>query len=398
MMLPYGLHNIDQEDIDAVVNVLKSDWLTGGEAITRFEASLGRLVSSSHVLACSNGTTALHLAMLGLGIGEGDVVFVPAITFLASANAARYVGAHVVFVDVDPTTGLMTADTLQEAIDKYQKQGAPLGAMRAVINVHLAGQCHDLEALFDLAKHYNLYVIEDAAHALGTRFQDEHGIFSFVGQNKYCDVTTFSFHPVKTITTGEGGAVTTKHKDVFQRMALYRSHGMIKDEAQWQNSKGQTGQDCPWYYEMQDLGYNYRMSDINAALGDSQLKKLASFKEERQKQVAYYDTCFQDMERLSCMRRLPFSDTSWHLYVSFWDFNKQNRGEVMNKLKEHGVGTQVHYIPLYHQPYYQNLYGHINLEGADEYYASCLSLPLYPRMTRAEQDHVVHTLKSLQES
>jgi UDP-4-amino-4,6-dideoxy-N-acetyl-beta-L-altrosamine transaminase len=376
-MNPYGRHFIDQEDIDAVVRVLKSDWLTCGPNVGAFETKLRTIVAADYAVACSNGTTALHLAFLALGIGNQDVIIVTAINFLASANVARYVNSEVIFADVDPCTGLMTADTLENAIIQNKHK-----ALKAVVNVHLAGQCENLEAIHNVAKKYGLWVIEDAAHALGTIYK------------AFSDVTTFSFHPVKTLTTGEGGAVTTNNPEVAKKMQLLRSHGMVREPLEWickdQGMDTSTNAN-PWYYEMQELGYNYRISDINCALGLTQLAKLDFFKNKRSELVDYYDNAFEKNHLLKPLKKLPCSDTCWHLYVLLIDFQQlgKSRAEVMNTLKEKGIGTQVHYIPLYKQPYYRDLYGDAKLPGAETYYSSCLSLPLYVGLQTIEQENII---------
>ena len=383
-MIPYGRHSIDQQDIDSVVTILKSDWLTTGPVVEKFEETLARKVCAKHAIACSNGTTALHLAILAVGIKAGDVVLVPSITFLASANAARYVGADVVFVDVDAETGLMTAETLEEAISNNKQKN-----LKAIVNVHLAGQCEDLEAIHKIAKKHNLFIIEDAAHAIGTCYLKD-GKYYPIGSNAFSDITTFSFHPVKTIAMGEGGAVTTNDPEVAKKLKSLRSHGMIRDSNDWQTHPSDVG---PWYYEMQELGYNYRTSDVNCALGLSQLEKLDAFKMERAKIVEFYDEQFSDHPFIKPMKKLTHSDTAWHLYIVHINFkNLKSRAETMTVLRERGIGTQVHYIPVHMQPYYKNLYGDQMLAGAEGYYSTCLSLPLYVGLSREDQQRVVNEL------
>jgi len=387
-MIPYGRHSIDQQDIDHVVDVLKGGWLTCGSVVEAFEAELATTVQAKHAVSCSNGTTALHLAMLALGVKEGCTVLVPAITFLASANAARYVGADVVFVDVDPTTGLMTAETLKTAILSNCDKN-----LRAVVNVHFAGQCENLEEIYSVAKESGLLVIEDAAHAVGTAYIDSKGRQHLIGSNAFSDITTFSFHPVKTIAMGEGGAVTTNDSKIAEALKLYRSHGMVRDPIKWETPEVSG----PWYYEMHDLGYNYRISDINCALGLSQLKRLQNFKVERARLVKAYDKAFASIPYITPLRKLGHSDTAWHLYSILIDYTAlgKSRVEVMEYLKREGIGTQVHYIPLYHQPYYKKLCGDMKLPGAEKYYEGCLSLPLYVGLTESEQEQVIQCLIKL---
>lgn len=394
--LPYGRHYIDQEDIKIVESVLKGDWLTGGSTVDQFEEKICQVTNSPFAVSCSNGTTALHLAMLALNIGQGDVVIVPAITFLASANAARFVGADVHFADIDPETGLMTAKTLEEAITNYNQPAK----IKAIVNVHLNGQCGDLESIQKVAQKHNLLVIEDAAHAIGTQYINSAGKKYPIGSNQYSDLTTFSFHPVKTIATGEGGAVTCKSAEHASNLKLARCHGMIRGKDGWKNSDqgfDDHGNANPWYYEMQDLGYNYRISDINCALGMNQLTKLQEYKLKRQQMVDKYDAAFQGLTHITLLKKLSTSDTCWHLYVINIDFQAlgKTRAQVMNYLKDKGIGTQVHYMPLYRQPYYHNLYGSKQLPGAEQYYASCLSIPLYIGLTEEQQQKIINTIKTL---
>jgi len=385
-MIPYGRHFIDQQDIDAVIQVLQSDWLTCGPMVDKFEDVLAKAVNAKYAVACSNGTTALDLAMLALGIGVGDVVLVPAITFLASANAVRYVGADVIFVDVDPPTGLMTAATLEKAI--LINKNKPL---KAVVNVHLGGQCEDLEAIYNIAKKHNLLIIEDAAHAIGTVYIDQNNKRYPIGSNAFSDITTFSFHPVKTIAMGEGGAVTTSNLKIAKKLKLLRSHGIVREKSDWESDEA-----GPWYYEMQELGYNYRVSDINCALGVSQLEKLAAFKLERTKIVKFYDDAFANSEHIKPIKKSNHSDTAWHLYIVNIDYVKigKSRAQVMMELKGNGIGTQVHYIPLYKQPYYKKKIGDVKFPGAEMYYSKCLSLPLYVGIQDMQIDYIVGVLQS----
>jgi UDP-4-amino-4,6-dideoxy-N-acetyl-beta-L-altrosamine transaminase len=395
-MKHYGRHCVDQKDIDTVIEVLQSDWLTCGPLVEKFEDALAQKVNSQHAISCSNGTTALHLALLALDIRPEDAVLVPAITFLASANAVRYIGAKVIFVDVDSNTGLVTPETLEAAV--VQNKNA---SIKAFINVHLAGQCENLEEIYKIARKYNLFVVEDAAHAIGTLYLDQTGKQSPVGSNSFSDITTFSFHPVKTIAMGEGGALTTNDTDIANKLRLLRSHGMVREFSQWQNKDqgfdNKTNNPNPWYYEMNDLGYNYRISDINCALGLSQLNKIDDFIERRHHLTQRYDNAFLEAENLTSLKKLPSSLTAWHLYILHMNFENLNksRAEVMKALARKSIGAQVHYIPLYRQPYYQNLYGVIQLEGAEEFYKTCLSLPLFVGLTNEQQDYIIEALKNL---
>ena len=266
--------------------------------------------------------------------------------------------------------------------------------------MHLNGQCGDLEAIYQVAKQYSLSIVEDAAHAIGTNYINQQGQKYPIGSNHYSDLTTFSFHPVKTIATGEGGAVTCKSPEMARRLKLLRGHGMIRNKEDWQNTEqGFDENDLanPWYYEMQDIGFNYRISDINCALGLSQLKKLDQFKIRRKELVDKYDVSFKGVPHIIPVKKHSYSDTAWHLYVIKIDFKaiEKSRAQVMNALKDKGIGTQVHYMPLYRQPYYQNLYGYQQLTDAEAYYASCLSIPLYVGLTDEQQDHVIRAILAL---
>ena len=389
-MILYGKHKIEQDDIDAVANVLRSNWLTCGPIVNEFEEFLGKTVDSKHAITCSNGTTAIHLALLALKIKKGDFVLVPAISFLSTANAVRYVGADVIFVDVDPSTGLVTKDTLEDAIKKNKHKN-----IKAFINVHLMGQCENLEKLYQLARNQDLFVIEDAAHAIGSSYLNTYDQLQKIGSNTYSDITAFSFHPVKTIAMGEGGAVTTNDDRIADKVKFYRNHGMVKEKVKWQTTET-VG---PWYYEMNEVGYNYRISDINCALGLSQLKKIESFKKERGDIVRRYDELFHNFPIVTPAKKSACSDTCFHLYVVHIDFEslKMSRAELMEALRAKGIGTQVHYIPLYKQPYYKKLYGDISLQGSEKYYKGCLTLPLFVGLTRDEQSLIANTIKNIVE-
>lgn len=392
-ILPYGRQVIDDEDIAAVIEVLRSDWLTTGPMVREFEMQFAQTVGAKYAVACSSGTAALHLAAMALHLGPGDQVIVPTMTFLATANAARYVGADVVFCDVDPATGLMTAETFDLAL-----KSAPRA--KAVIPVHLAGQCADMVTIQALAHQHGLAVIEDACHALGG-FQDCKRISSPVGSCTMSDMSVFSLHPVKIITTGEGGAITTNNERLFERLCNLRVHGITKIPSDLTSKSlafDAAGEPNPWYYEMRELGYNYRISDINCALGITQLAKLAGFVERRREIVALYDDFLKPLAPLVMpLGRTTTSAPAWHLYIVRIDFKavKISRAEVMRAMSETGVGTQVHYIPVHHQPYYKALYGYKHFPGAERYYDHCLSIPLYPTMTDEDVMVVVQALQTV---
>ncbi len=394
--IPYGCFTLDEDDKASIAQVLTGDWLSGGPYVEQFEHSLKDTLNSPYVYSVANGTAALHLAFLSLGLGPGDFVLVPTVTFLASANAARYVGADIIFVDVDEETGLMTAETLAEAISDNEHKN-----IRAVVNVHLQGQCADLESIYNVAKAHDLFIIEDAAHALGTSYVTNNGKQYAVGQNQFSDMTTFSFHAVKTITTGEGGAISCQNIDLANKIELYRNHGMTRNDSLWKEDSlafDEKRDANPWYYEMHSLGFNYRLSDLNCALGISQLKKLSQFKARRSELVEHYDEAFKDIEHVKLTPRYDHADTCWHLYVLRVDFSQLqiSRAAVMNQLKSQQIGTQVHYIPVHCQPYYQSLYGAWSLPGAMQYYQQTLSLPLHIGLSDALQQHIIqHFIASI---
>ncbi len=393
--LPYGRHFIDEDDIAAVTQVLRGDYLTTGPAVPAFESALAAYVGAKEAIACSSGTAALHLAALALGLGPGDTVIVPAITFLATANAARLVGAEVVFADVDPDTGLMSPEHLKAAIAELPPTGK-----RALFNVHFAGQCEDVEAIARIARTAGLSIVDDACHAIGTEYRTASGAWYKIGSNAHADLTCFSFHPVKTIAMGEGGAVSVNDPALAARIKRYRNHGVERDPAKLSQpfSRDLSGEPAPWAYEMYQPGYNYRASDIHCALGASQLKKLPKFVRERRALAASYDRQLEPLWPIvRPLSRHAAVIPAWHLYVTQIDFANigLTRGELMAALKHKGIGTQVHYIPVARQPYYVARYREQDLPGADSYYQSCLSLPLFVGMSEDDVKRVANALAAL---
>jgi UDP-4-amino-4,6-dideoxy-N-acetyl-beta-L-altrosamine transaminase len=382
VVLPYGRPLIDEDDIAAVCRVLRSQWLTTGPAVEAFEAALAERVGAAHAVACANGTAALHLACLALGLGPGDAVIAPAITFAATANCARFVGAEVVFADVDPTTGLMEAEHVAAAAGR----AAALGLRtKAVLPVHFAGQEVDLDPLGELAESHGLAVVEDACHALGAMPAD--GLLdrpvNEVGGCRASAMTVFSFHPVKAVTMGEGGAITTNDPALAERLRHFRGHGITRAPAAFADSAAgldAAGRINPWYYELADVGFNYRASDIHCALGLSQLGKLDAFVAARARLAERYGAALAPLFPLVApLRRHPNRLHAWHLYVVLVDFATAglDRAALMRAMQADGIGSQVHYIPLHRQPYYRRRYGALALPGADEFYRRCLSLPLF---------------------
>jgi UDP-4-amino-4,6-dideoxy-N-acetyl-beta-L-altrosamine transaminase len=383
--LPYGRQLIEDDDLAAVAEALRADMLTTGPRVEAFERAFCEATGAAHAVACSNGTAALHLSMLAAGVGPEDAVVVPSITFLATANAARFVGAEVVFADVDPDTGLMTAETCAEA---FQRATLPV---KAVMPVHLAGKCVHLPSIAALAAEVGASVIEDACHALGSEMDFGLGR-ERAGDGRHASLACFSFHPVKTIATGEGGMVTTTHAGLAERLREGRSHGMTRDPDRFERFDG-AGE--PWWYEQQSLGFNYRLPDLNCALGISQLAKLPRFVERRRALAAAYDAALAPLAPLVSVAPTPEGQApALHLYVALVDFRAAgvSRAEVMARLRAKGIGTQVHYIPVHRQPYYQDRYGQISLFGAEAWYDRCLSLPLFPGMADGDPQRVAEAL------
>jgi UDP-4-amino-4,6-dideoxy-N-acetyl-beta-L-altrosamine transaminase len=378
-LLPYGRQTIEDDDIAAVVAALKADFLTTGPTVDAFEDAFAEKVGARHAVACANGTAALHLAMLALDVQPGEAVIAPSITFLATANCARYVGAEVVFADVDPDSGLMTPQTLAEALTRLEGR-----KLRAVLPVHLRGDAADLPGLAALAADAGAVLVEDAPHALGTTLSFGN-VTERVGDVRHSAMATFSFHPVKTIATGEGGMVTTNDPGLAERLRTLRSHGMIRP----------AGAE-PWWYEMPEPGFNYRLPDILCALGLSQLAKLDRFAARRRDLARAYGGALAPLAPLVRIAARPaWSDPVLHLMCVLIDFEAAGRTrlEVVDALKARGVGSQVHYIPVHRQPYYRDRYGALSLPGAEAWYARCLSLPLYPGMADSDVAKVVAALR-----
>lgn len=370
MYIPYGTQWIEEEDIQAVVDTLRSDFLTTGPRVKEFEDKIAEYVGASYAAAVSNGTAALHIACLAAGIGSGDEVITTPITFAASANCVLYCGGTPVFADIDPQTYNISPASIREKITSRTK---------AIIPVHFTGQPCEMDEIQEIAKENNLLVIEDAAHALGADYKGRRiGAIS--------DMTTFSFHPVKHITTGEGGMVTTNSKELYQKLLLFRTHGITREDSLLEK------QDGPWYYEQQLLGYNYRISDILCALGISQMKRLDAFLERRKEIAAYYNKAFQEINEIHIPAQKEGCNNSWHLYVI--QVNKDCRKYMVEKLHEDEIGVNVHYIPVYKHPYYQNHgYQMTKCKEAEALYETMISLPIHPQLTVIQQDYVIEKVK-----
>ena len=376
-MIPYSRQHISEEDIQAVVEVLRSDFLTQGGKVPEFEAALAEQVGARHAVAVNSATSALHLACLALGVGPGDEVWTSPITFVASANAALFCGATVDFVDIDPATGNISVEALSDKLEAADRRGR---IPKVVMPVHFAGQPCDMAAIAALADRYGFQVIEDASHALGASVDGR-----LVGGCSHSHITVFSFHPVKMITTGEGGAALTNNATLADRMALLRSHGVTRDAERLERiSSG------GWYYEQQALGFNYRLTDLQAALGASQLRRLPTFVAQRRALADVYDALLQHLP-VKPLRREPYALSSWHLYVVRVPETK--RRQAFDALRDEAVGVNVHYIPVHTQPYYQRLglrQGSFPL--SEQFYRQALTLPLFPELTAGAQSHVVDNL------
>lgn len=380
-MIHYGRQDVNEADIEAVTAILRSDFLTQGPAIERFERVVADYCGAKYAVAVSNATSALHIACLAAGLGAGDILWTSPITFVASANCGRYCGAAVDFVDIDEKTYNMSADALEDKLRQAKKEHR---LPKIVVPVHLAGQSCDMAHIHALAQQYGFCVIEDAAHALGATYRGE-----CVGSCQFSDMTVFSFHAVKIITTGEGGMVLTNRKELYERLVLYRSHGITRDAAQMTHAP-----DGPWYYQQTALGFNYRMTDIQAALGCSQMDRLEAFVARRRYLAKRYDTLLQDLP-LYTPQQSPDTDSSWHIYVVrlALDRVKKSKKQIFAEMKTRGVNLNLHYIPVHTQPYYERL-GHRaeDCPAAMQYYAEALTLPLHVQLMDEQQDEVADAL------
>ena len=383
MYIPYGKQDISEDDIQSVVDVLKSDWLTQGPVVPNFESAIADLVGCKYAVAANSATSSLHLACKALEIGAGDIVWTSPISFVASSNCALYCGANVDFVDIDIKTYNMDVSKLKEKLVLAESNGT---LPKCVIPVHLAGRPCDMRAIKDLSKKYGFKIIEDASHAIGASYEK-----SPVGSCQYSDITVFSFHPVKIITSGEGGMALTNDHSLSMKMALLRSHGITRDK----NIMADVPHG-PWYYEQIDLGFNYRMTDISAALGLSQLSNLAKFVEQRNSLADRYDEMLGDSPFVIPSRD-AVSVSSFHLYIIRATGNdpRSNHKILFEKLQSSGIGVNLHYIPIYKHPYYRNIgFSQDLCPAAELYYKSAISIPLFPGLTFEQQDYIVKTLKA----
>lgn len=380
-MIPYGRQDITQTDIDAVVGVLQSDFLTQGPMVPRFENAVAQHVGARHALAVNSATSALHIACLALDLGPGDWLWTTPITFVASANSGLYCGAQVGFVDIDPRTYNLCPQALAHKLEKAERDGK---LPKVVVAVHLCGQSCDMQAIHELAQRYGFKIIEDASHAIGGKYRGE-----FIGNCRYSDITVFSFHPVKIITTAEGGMALTNDAGLAGKMALLRSHGITRDPAQMTHEA-----DGPWYYQQIDLGFNYRMTELQAALGVTQVERLDHYVARRHQLAQRYDELLAGLPVTTPWQH-PDSYSGLHLYVIRLQLEKiaKTHRQVFESLREQGVGVNLHYIPVHTQPYYQHMGFRIgDFPQAEQYYREAISLPMFPTMSEEQQDEVAAAL------
>ncbi|PRX43509.1 UDP-4-amino-4,6-dideoxy-N-acetyl-beta-L-altrosamine transaminase [Salegentibacter salegens] len=399
--IPYGRQNITEEDIQTVVETLKSDYLTQGPRIAEFEEAFANYVGSNYAVAVSNGTAALHLCAMALNVQEGDKVITTPITFAASANCVRYCGGEIVFLDINPETYLLDIKKVRELLE-----ASPNGTYKGIIPVDFSGRAVDLEAFRKLADEYDLWIIEDSCHAPGGFFNDSKNQKQFCGNGNFADLAIYSFHPVKHIASGEGGMITTNDEKLYEKLLQLRTHGIVKDENKYKNTPAFASglsdtqfsildsQDYPeWYMEMQDLGYNYRLTDFQAALGTSQLKRADEGIEKRRALAAKYQEAFENKDFIKGQSGV-IEGHAYHLYI----LEVENRLGLYNYLREHKIFAQIHYIPCHLMPYYRDLgWQEGDLPLAEQYYKNCISLPMFPTLNEAEQEFVIEKINSFYE-
>jgi UDP-4-amino-4,6-dideoxy-N-acetyl-beta-L-altrosamine transaminase len=384
MMIPYGKQDISAEDIAAVSEVLRSDFLTQGPVVPRFEEAVAEAAKAKYGVAVNSATSALHIACLALGVGPGDRVWTSPVTFVASANCALYCGADISFVDIDPDTYNLCPKALEQKLILAKHEGT---LPKVIIPVHLAGQSCDMEAIAALAKQYDVRVIEDASHAIGADYAGE-----AVGSCRFSDIAVFSFHPVKIVTTGEGGVAVTNDAQLAERMQRLRSHGITRDPELMTKAP-----DGAWYYQQIELGFNYRMTEMQAALGLSQMQRLSSFVERRRELAKKYNALLSDFP-VTLPQQLADTVSSWHLYIVRFDLSKigKTQAQIFDECRAAGIGVNLHYIPVHIQPYYSDLgFRQGDYPVAEAYYANAISIPLFHSMTDAQQDEVVRVLKEI---
>ncbi len=387
-MIPYGKQNITSEDIQSVIEVLKSEYLTQGPKIKEFEDAFAKYIGAKYAVAVSNGTAALHLSTMAMNVKSGDKVITTPITFAASANCVKYCGGEVVFSDIDPDTYLLDIKSVKRLLED-----SPKGTYKGIIPVNFAGRAVNLEEFHKLAEKYDLWIIEDACHAPGGYFIDSNGIKQNCGNGNFANLSIFSFHPVKHIACGEGGMITTNDKNLYKSLLKLRTHGITKDESTYTNSIGFAGgkDSYPaWYMEMQELGYNYRLTDFQAALGTSQLKRADEGVALRRKIAEKYNSAFEGLTFIKGQSGVE-DGHAYHLYI----IEVEDRLGLYNYLREQKIFAQIHYIPCHLMPYYRNLgWKEGDLPNAENYYKHCISLPMYPTLTDEEQDYIIKTIRN----
>ncbi|MBS1514069.1 MAG: UDP-4-amino-4,6-dideoxy-N-acetyl-beta-L-altrosamine transaminase [Bacteroidetes bacterium] len=395
--IPYGRQNITQEDIDTVVDTLKSDYLTQGPKIKEFEEAFAKYIGCKYAVAVANGTAALHLCALALDIKEGDKVITPPITFAASSNCVRYCGGEVVFADINPDTYLIDINNVRKLLE-----GSPKGTYKGIVPVDFAGRAVNLEEFRKLADEYNLWIIEDACHAPGGYFVDSKGEKQFCGNGKFAELAIFSFHPVKHIAAGEGGMITTNNKDLYEKLLILRTHGIVKSNDAYKNTiefaagtSDVKGNDYPnWYMEMQMLGFNYRLTDFQAALGTSQLKRADEGLARRREIAAVYEKAFNGKNYIKGQSG-AVEGHAYHLYI----IEAENRLGLYNYLRGKNIFAQIHYIPTHLMPYYKSFgWKEGDMPLSENYYRHCISLPMYPTLSSDEQQYVIDCINSFYES
>ena len=382
MTIPYGRQNISKSDIDSVVKVLKSDFITQGPVVNKFEEEISNYTNSKYAVASNSATSSLHIACLALGINKNDIVWTSAISFVASANCALYCGAKIDFIDIDKDSFNISIHHLEKKLIKAkQKNELP----KALIAVHMCGQSCDMKRIFQLSKKYNFKIIEDASHAIGGSYMGNK-----IGSCRFSEIVVFSFHPVKVITSGEGGIATTNNKDLFLKMKSLVTHGITRDSNQIEISNPE-----PWYYEQQMLGFNYRMTDIHAALGLNQLKRLDRFVEKRNLLASRYNSLLKDLP-INVPKISKKCKSAYHLYVIQLNKDMSNkRNQVFRFLRKHGIGVNLHYMPIYRQPYYKRsqYFKELFLPNSEDYFNASISIPIHTLLTAQEQKYIVKMIK-----
>tara|TARA_B100001059_G_scaffold13776_1_gene11122 strand:+ start:3565 stop:4743 length:1179 start_codon:yes stop_codon:yes gene_type:complete len=389
--IPYGRQDIQKSDIDAIIETLSSDFLTQGPRVIEFETAFAKYVGSKYAIAVSNGTAALHLNCIALGVSEGDRVITTPITFAASANCVRYCGGEVVFADIDPKTYLLDFDKV-----KLLLESSPRGTYKGIITVDFAGRAVDLESYKKLADEYGLWIIQDSCHSPGGFFRDSKNLVQNCGNGNFADLAIFSFHPVKHIATGEGGMITTNDKNLYDKLLSLRTHGIVKNSKQFKNSielSGGVDKYPNWYMEMQELGYNYRLTDFQSALGISQLKRASSGLQKRKEIAEYYFNNLNDKYFIKGQSGV-IEGHAYHLYI----IEVENRLGLYNFLRTKNIYTQIHYIPCHLMPYYRKLgWSENDFPLAEKYYRNCISLPMFPTLSKTDLKYIIKTINKFYE-